>query len=119
MQQLRKACEDAQHYPLNLVYPNTYHHNLCDYFKRLGDREKDLFRENESSLVDLLELDHEKGERTLSPLCCRVIWNRTLEVIDLNVGSYDTTVTTLSDLGKHLWKYVEMGGSLPSCRFML
>ena len=69
MQQLHDACEIAQSYPTNLVHPNTYQHNLNDYLNRLNDRERDLFREKENALVDFWELDHKKGNESVSASC--------------------------------------------------
>lgn len=69
MQQLHDACDTAQSYPTNLVLHNTYKHNLIEYSHRLNDREKDLFRDKENALVDFWELDHKKGDESVSASC--------------------------------------------------
>jgi hypothetical protein len=64
MEQLQRSCDHADSYPLNLVYPSTYHDSLNDYFNQLSTREKDLFRDEESASVDFWELDTASGSVT-------------------------------------------------------
>lgn len=66
MEQLQQSCDSFESYPLNLIRPNTFLHNLNDYLNRINIREKDLFRDKESSSVDFWELDDTQGSSTFS-----------------------------------------------------
>ncbi|KAF2734507.1 hypothetical protein EJ04DRAFT_564224 [Polyplosphaeria fusca] len=101
MEQLRESCEKAASYPLNLVHPNAYRHTLNYYHSRLDSREKDLFRDQESSSVDILDLNF--PEATFD----------------------NTTIKDVSTLKKHLWRDLEVDNlsieeeKLPiRCRFV-
>lgn len=112
MQQVHDACETAQSYPTNLVIHNNYQHNLKDYFNRLNEREKDLFRDKENSLVDFWDLDHKKGGEWFQPRVC------TSQADSFPTGFYGTTIKSLTELKDHLWKDTQRFDSSPRCRFM-
>lgn len=52
-----KSCSEAARYPQNLVYHDTYEHNLRAYVRRLDVREEILFCTDRSSVLDLWEFD--------------------------------------------------------------
>lgn len=53
------SCEDAGQFPENLVYHDTYEHNLIAYKERLDERESQLFSPADDATLDLLEHDPE------------------------------------------------------------
>jgi hypothetical protein len=51
------SCQAAADFPRNLVYHDTYEHNLTAYEERLGKREEQLFSADESANLELEEHD--------------------------------------------------------------
>jgi hypothetical protein len=51
------SCNAAVEYPRNLIYHETYEHNLTSYEERLGRREDQLFSPDQSATLDLEEHD--------------------------------------------------------------
>ncbi|KAF7512558.1 hypothetical protein GJ744_000819 [Endocarpon pusillum] len=59
MDELARSYERAPDYPKNLLCPNTYQHVLDSYFRRLKDREDNLFCSANKSLVYFWQFNHE------------------------------------------------------------
>lgn len=59
MDEFLASCEDAANFPRNLVYHDTYEHNLTAYLDRLDERESQLFSKEDEASLDLLEYDPE------------------------------------------------------------
>ncbi|KAG9228899.1 hypothetical protein BJ875DRAFT_217146 [Amylocarpus encephaloides] len=57
MEQLNSSCEDAARFPRNIIYHNTYMHNLIRSMNRLSERERDLFSPDEHASLDIVECD--------------------------------------------------------------
>lgn len=49
------SCDDARRFPRNLIYHDTYEHNLRAYADRLDERESQLFSVGDKASVDLQE----------------------------------------------------------------
>jgi hypothetical protein len=52
-----RSCSEAAFYPRNLVYHDTYEHNLKAYVERLDERESLLFCKESTSILDIWEYD--------------------------------------------------------------
>jgi hypothetical protein len=52
-----RSCGEAAFYPRNLVYHDTYEHNLRAYVGRLDERESLLFCKEKTSILDIWEYD--------------------------------------------------------------
>jgi hypothetical protein len=57
MDDLLASCHAAAEFPRNLVYHDTYEHNLNSYEERLCKREEQLFSADESANLELEEHD--------------------------------------------------------------
>ena len=52
-----RSCSEAALYPRNLVYHDTYEHNLKAYVERLDEQESLLFCKESTSILDMWEYD--------------------------------------------------------------
>jgi hypothetical protein len=52
-----RSCSEAALYPRNLVYHDTYEHNLKAYVERLDEQESLLFCKESTSILDIWESD--------------------------------------------------------------
>jgi hypothetical protein len=58
-----RSCSEAALYPQNLVYHDTYEHNLKAYVVRLDERESRLFCKESTSTLDIWEYDSDSQSK--------------------------------------------------------
>ena len=55
-EKFRRSCEIFSDYPQNIVFPETYHHYLVEYIKRLDEKEKQLFCDGTTSAKPAVDI---------------------------------------------------------------
>ena len=70
------SCQAATDFPRNLVYHDTYEHNLTAYTERLGKREDKLFSADESAYLELEEHDFQNQSTVSKTSLNRTFFNR-------------------------------------------
>jgi len=65
---LLASCDEAAKFPKNLVYHDTYEHNLRAYVERLDEREMQLFSREESASLDLQEYNVKTQSKWMKPV---------------------------------------------------
>lgn len=55
-ERFRQSCEIFSHYPQNIVFPETYHHYLVEYVKRLDEKDKQLFCDGTTSAKPAVDI---------------------------------------------------------------
>jgi hypothetical protein len=63
--QFIKSCNNSDDFPKNLTKPETLSYNLNDYYKRLNDRDRDLFSPEDEGQLTIWEYDDEKQRKTV------------------------------------------------------
>jgi hypothetical protein len=61
--QFIESCNSADDFPKNLTKPETLRYNLDDYYKRLNDRDRDLFSPEDKGQLIIWEYDDEKQSK--------------------------------------------------------
>lgn len=57
MERLLESCNQAAHFPRNLIHHDTYEHSLKAYVERLDERQLGLFHKEEHARLDLVDFD--------------------------------------------------------------
>jgi hypothetical protein len=57
------SCNDSEHFPKNLTKPETLSYDLDDYYKRLNDRDRDLFSPEDKGQLTIWEYDDQKQSK--------------------------------------------------------
>jgi len=57
--EFKRSCDEAVEFPKNLVYHNTFDHNLQRYSERLDEHELRLFFDEKKANLDIWDFDDE------------------------------------------------------------